>query len=153
VEPADNLLTCELEAMAAIARVVGTLPDDRARQRVLRWACERFHVEGLKAIVSASALLPDGVFADLPAPADDPALRLDSLEDMFQTPTPRSDHHGDHDDLVIADPAPKTVDTAKQPVEAVLRSFVAEFQRFAEEWSGAVQPIQPVMIAECPSEH
>jgi hypothetical protein len=135
VEPADNLLTCELEAMAAIARVIGSLPDDRARQRVLRWACERFQVEALKTIVSASALLPEGVFADMPAPADDPALRLDSLDDMFQTPAPRDEHHGD--DLVVVDTPPKTPDTAKQPVEAVLRSFVADFQRFAEEWSGA----------------
>lgn len=143
MEPADNLLTCELEAMAAIARLIGTLPDDRARQRVLRWACERFQVEPLKAIVSASALLPEGVFADMPAPADDPALRLDSLDDVFQMAAPRnddhSDHsdHGNHDDLVIVDPAATPADTAKQPVEAVLRSFVAEFQRFAEEWRGA----------------
>jgi hypothetical protein len=143
MEPADNLLTSELEAMAAIARVIGTLPDDAARQRVLRWVCERFQVEPLKAIASASVLLPDGVFVDLPAPADDPALRLDSLDDMFPMAAPRNLHprdhrdHGDDDDLVIADPAPKTADAAKQPVETVLRSFVAEFQRFAEEWSGA----------------
>ena len=123
--------------MAAIARLIGTLPDDRARQRVLRWACERFQVEPLKAIVSASALLPDGVFADMPAPADYPALRLDSLDDVFQMAAPRNDDHSDHDDLVIVDPAATPADTAKQPVEAVLRSFVAEFQRFAEEWRGA----------------
>src|SRR5437763_16396301 len=98
MEPADNLLTCELGAMAAIARVIGTLPDDAARQRVLRWACERFQVEALKAIVSASALLPDGAFAEMPAPADDPALRLDSLDDIFQMPAPRVNDHGETGD-------------------------------------------------------
>jgi len=44
----------------------------------------------------------------------------------------------DDEDLVIpAVPPVPAPDAAKPPVEVVLRSFVAEFQRFAEEWSGA----------------
>ncbi len=116
--------------MAAIGRVLGTLPDDAARQRVLRWACERFGLEP----VAAAALLPEGIFESAVADvADDPALKLDSLDDMFEMVSP------DNDDLSLpaAPAAAPAADSSKQPVEAVLKSFVAEFQRFAEEWSGA----------------
>jgi|SRR5436190_4598004 len=129
MEAADNLLSSELEAMAAIGRVLGTLPDAAARQRVLQWACGRFGLEPL----TAAALLPEGIFAEaVNNVADDPALKLDSLDDIFQVAAQ------DDEDLVIpaVQPAPAP-DAAKQPVEAVLRSFVAEFQRFAEEWNGA----------------
>jgi len=115
--------------MAAIGRVLGTLPDDTARHRVLRWACERF---GLEPKAAAAALLPDGVFAETITVADDPMLKLDSLDDMFEVAAP------DNDDLAIPDPTPAPpADGARQPVESVLRSFVEEFQRFAEEWTGA----------------
>jgi len=133
MEPADSLLTSELEAMAAIGRVLGTLPDDAARQRVLRWACERFGLE--KSAVAA--LVPEAVLAKAVSVADDPALKLDSLEDMFQTASP------DQDDLTIPEseltPVARAtpLDQSRQPVETVLRSFVKEFQRFAEEWNGA----------------
>lgn len=130
MEPADNQLSSELEAMAAIGRVLGTLPDEAARQRVLRWACERFGLDP----VAAAGLLPEGIFTEaVNNVADDPALKLDSLDDMFEMASP------DNDDLVVppVQPATPPPDAAKQPVEAVLKSFVAEFQRFAEEWSGA----------------
>ncbi len=127
MEPGDNLMS-ELEAMAVIGRVLGTLPDDTARQRVLRWACERF---GIDSIPEAS-LLADGAAPNAEiAPADDPALKLGSLEDMFEMASP------EHDDLAIVDAPPAPPNDAKQPVEVVLRSFVAEFQRFAKEWNGA----------------
>ena len=84
--------------------------------------------------MAAASLLPDGIFAEAVTKiADDPALKLDSLEDIFQMAAP------DNDDLALPNlqPAAPAADASKQPVEAVLRSFVAEFQRFAEEWSGA----------------
>jgi len=114
--------------MAAIGRVLGTLPDDTARRRVLRWACERF---GLEPAAAAAALLPEGMFAETVNVADDPMLKIDSLDDMFPDAP-------DNDDLAIPDPtlAPSS-DGSRPPVESVLRSFVEEFQRFAEEWSGA----------------
>jgi hypothetical protein len=134
MESADNQLSSELEAMAAIGRVLSSLPDDTARHRVLHWACERFGVE----VDAAAALLPEGVFAEAVNIADDPGLKLDSLDDMFDMAAP------DTDDLTIpvaavavTDPTPAAADPSRQPVEAVLKSFVAEFQRFAEEWSGA----------------
>ena len=118
----------ELEAMAVIARVLGTLPDNAARQRVLRWAAERCGVTvvALSAAVEATASM---------AVADDPTLKVDSLEDMFAIAVAADD------DLVVAvdepRPAPPALDSAKLPVADVLKSFAAEFQRFAEEWSGA----------------
>src|SRR4029078_5589732 len=99
MEPADNQLSSELDAMAAICRVLGTLPDDAARQRVLRWACERFGLEP----VQAAALLPEGLFAEaVGSVADDPALKLDSLDDMFEMASP------DNDDLVLPAAPPAT---------------------------------------------
>jgi len=133
MEPADSLLTCELEAMAALGRVLGTLPDDAARKRVLRWACERFGLEQS----AVAALVPEGVMAKAVSVADDPMLKLDSLDDMFQ----KASSHDD--DLTIPESelahaaAENSTDQSRQPVETVLRSFVKEFQRFAEEWNGA----------------
>ena len=120
-------LTNELEVMAAIGRALGTLPDDDARQRVLRWACERFGIDS----IPESTLFPDGVVSRAVSAANDPALKLDSIDDMFEA-APTAE-----DDLALPPTLPAKDDTSKQPVEAVLRSFVAEFQRFAEEWSGA----------------
>ncbi len=118
-------LSSELDAMAVIGRVLEGIPDEDARQRVLRWACERFAIDSIP-----EALLGEGVMPAIAA-ANDPALQLESLDDMFETGS------RDRDDLVVVDPVSAAAEPAKQPVETVLRSFVAEFQRFAEEWSGA----------------
>jgi hypothetical protein len=121
----DPLMT-ELEAMAVIARVLGTLPDNTARQRVLRWAAERAGVDAAVLSAAITAAVPVAV-------ADDPALKVDSLEDMFVTAA-RPD-----DDLTVPvdEPLPAAPDTSKLPVADILKSFAAEFQRFAEEWNGA----------------
>ena len=133
MEPADSGLTSELEAMAALGRVLGTLPDDVARKRVLRWACERFGLDQS----AVAALVPEGMMAKAVSVADDPTLKLDSLDDMFQM----ASSHDDDLTLPESEPAhgapPGSPDQSRQPVETVLRSFVKEFQRFAEEWSGA----------------
>ena len=125
----DSLMT-ELEAMALIARVLGTLPDDAARQRVLRWAAER---TGVTVVTLSAAVEATASAAPVPV-RDDPTLKVDSLEDMFSMAAPVDD------DLTVAVDEPvasPTADTAKLPVADALRSFAAEFQRFAEEWNGA----------------
>ena len=116
----------ELEAMAVIARVLGTLPDNAARQRVLRWAAERSGVDAMVLSAALTATAPVSV-------ADDPALKVDSLEDMFATAALPDD------DLTVPvdEPPPAAPDTSKLPVADILKSFAAEFQRFAEEWNGA----------------
>src|SRR5215831_8827883 len=128
MERRDPLMT-ELEAMAVISRLLETLPDTAARQRVLRWAAER---AGVDALTFSTAV---GVMATTPAvnPADDPALKIDSLEDMFGKTSPVEDDFA----VVVDEPVAATPDTSKAPVADVLRSFAEEFQRFAEEWNGA----------------
>jgi len=116
----------ELEAMAVISRVLETLPDAAARQRVLRWAAER---AGIDTLACSAAV---GATASVVPPADDPALKIDSLEDMFGKASPVED-----DLAVVVDEPVVVTDTSNAPVAHVLRSFAAEFQRFAEEWNGA----------------
>jgi hypothetical protein len=117
----------ELEAMAVISRVLETLPDAAVRQRVLRWAAERVGGEA-----TAFSALADTTKAPIAA-ADDPALKLDSLEDMFGKPVAvEDDLTVVLDEAIVATPEPST-----RPVADILRSFAAEFQRFAEEWNGA----------------
>jgi hypothetical protein len=128
MERRDPLMT-ELEAMAVVSRVLETLPDSATRQRVLRWAAERAGIEAVALSKALEATTMSPVRA-----ADDPALKLDSLEDMFGTAVPVED------ELTVAvdDPiAAIPPDRSKAPVADVLRSFAAEFQRFAEEWNGA----------------
>ena len=124
----DPLMT-ELEAMALIARVLGTLPDNAARQRVLRWAAERagFDAVALSVAVSATAsAAPVSI-------ADDPSSKVDSLEDMFAVAAFADDDLS----VPVETPPPAGVDSSKVPVADILKSFAAEFQRFAEEWNGA----------------
>lgn len=119
----------ELEAMAVISRVLETLPDSATRERVLRWAAERAGIEA----VAFSKALETTTMSPVRA-ADDPALKLDSLEDMFGAAAPVEDNVT----VAVDDPIAVTPpDTSKAPVAEILRSFAAEFQRFAEEWNGA----------------
>ena len=119
----DNSLSQELDAMAAIGQLLGGLTDLAARQRVLNWATERF------APGSASSPKP---FSEPVSPEPvtaDPALAVDSLHDMFMGEA------GDIDsDFALFEP---DEETSKLPIEVVVRSFAADFQRFAEEWNGA----------------
>ena len=117
----------ELEAMAVISRVLETLPDAAVRQRVLRWAAER---AGADALASSAVV---GTTKSVVSAADDPALKLDSLEDMFGSPKAVDDDLT----VVVDEPIPPAPDASKVPVADILRSFAAEFQRFAEEWNGA----------------
>jgi hypothetical protein len=116
----SDSLDSELEAMAAIGRVLDRL-DIEVRERVLRWAAERFEIPGGREVV-------DGL-PTIKAPArtrtDDPALSVDSLDDMFV----------ERDDRSREPFEPVAVE--RPPLDVMLRSFVADFQRLAEEWNGA----------------
>ena len=125
MEAATNSLSNELEAMAAIGRALGDLTDPAARERVLRWACERFTGE----VVQQAA--PSAAVASV-APRADADLAVDSLRDMFAMKAPESD-----DDSLSLEPPRAAVETEKTSIEATLRTFAAEFQRFADEWNGA----------------
>jgi hypothetical protein len=108
-----DVLSEELEAMATIGRVLDGIDDAVVRQRVLRWANER--CLPIEQPVSASTSIEI---------AADPALAVDSLSDMF--PDDRLDREASRDKLTLV--------AADRPVEATLRSFVADFQRLAKDW-------------------
>ncbi len=133
MEAEPKALTEEIEAMAAIARVLGEMTDPAARQRVLNWACERFAAG--RAVVEQS---------EADSHAVDPDLAVDSLGEMFAS---RTEQAIDDDLSEFAAPdafappessaATPPPDMSKLPIETVLRSFAADFQRFADEWNGA----------------
>lgn len=124
----------ELEAMAVIARVLETLPDD-ARQRVIQWAADRVGVEpyALASAIPQAAAEPIAV-------SDDPALKLGSLDDMFEA-RPSDDDLRIDDPVDPVNPVAAAPDGTKPPVAEILKSFAAEFQRFAEEWNGAAAQV------------
>jgi hypothetical protein len=109
-----DVLSEELEAMAAIGRVLDGFDDPAVRQRVLRWANERF----------LPIEQPSPASASVETAQADPGLAVDSLGDMF--PSTRLDQEESRDKLTLV--------AANRPVEATLRSFVADFQRLAKDW-------------------
>ena len=119
MEYVPDPLTKEVDAMAVIGQVLQKLPDAAARQRVLRWAVERFSSE------AAAAHERGTVRPAVPANSvtGDTALAVDSLDDMFET----SDAVETPDDFV--EPAER--------LETERRSFTAAFRRFTGDWKGA----------------
>jgi hypothetical protein len=133
---AGNSLIQELEAMAALGQVLGDLTDLAARQRVLEWAARRFAVEGVVTPEPSAPQLAS--LEPLVNPlVNDPALAVDSLSDMFVACT-AADPDDDLREFGAPDETPASApDEKKLPLEVVLRSFAADFQRLAEEWNGA----------------
>ena len=61
----QNSLTQELNAMSAIGKVLGELTDPSARERVLRWAAERFQVGApVSSEQTAVTVRPEAVAGD-----------------------------------------------------------------------------------------
>lgn len=108
VHHGTNGLLRELETMTAIARVLGTL-DPAARERVIRWAVEKFQVE-----ISATSAL-----AAIGAPARTHEQTRDELNDLLDTPAAAAEVRG------------------KEPIDALVRELAADFQRLALESNGA----------------
>jgi hypothetical protein len=125
-------LSGEIEAMAAIGRALDHLTDSTARQRVLKWATERFAAD--QPVVPVAADQPAGV-AGAPLVADSD-LAVDSLNDMFAVAAPDVD-----DDLGEFGALPAQAQPAeavqKLPLETLLRSLASDFRAFADEWNGA----------------
>jgi len=67
----------ELEVMTAVARIVGTLDQPAARERVIRWAAERFQIDiaatpplgSVGAPIDPEKSLEESTCADRPAAA------------------------------------------------------------------------------------
>ena len=125
--------------MAAIGRALGDLTDPAARQRVLKWAAERFGGEPLVVPARAvPAVAIQAVAVADPQLTVDADLSVDSLNDMFATATQDVD-----DDLgEFAAPAAQVQaqpveEMQKLPLETLLRSRASDFRAFADEWNGA----------------
>lgn len=115
----DTIAT-ELEAMRHIARALDMLPDADARNRVMRWAADRY------ATSPAAAPTP----LEPVRPAADPSLAVDGLADLFphaETPSPDA----------LAPIGAAALDPPRAGMESLLRDFVADFRQFAVEWQGA----------------
>jgi hypothetical protein len=128
MEPSTDSLTQELEAMAAIGDALASLSDPAMRQRVLRWAAERFGTGTLPQTLSRAAEEP--VVAAVASA--DPCLAIDSLSDMFGATVVVEEI----DDYVAEAPVAAVSETT-QPLDVMLRSFAADFLRLTEEWKGA----------------
>jgi hypothetical protein len=118
-------LGLELEAMSTIGRALDAIEDPALRQRILNWALERWGGD--------RSLLPQ---AEAPGqvstrhPASDPALSVDSIDELFGE-GPVEARPGTAPEILVTEPA------AKAPVESMLQSLAADFQRLADEWNGA----------------
>jgi len=137
MEQAPNALKTELEAMAAVGQVLGELSDPAARQRVLKWASERYALQSVTAPKPAVAAL-----ASFAPATNDPGLTIDSLDDMFVGAVGEVAAMSAVDDDLreFAGPEPVSVhvqETPRQPLDVMIRSFAQDFQRFVEEWNGA----------------
>ena len=97
----------ELEAMTAIARIVETLDQAAARERVVRWAAEKFQVDvaATPALGSVGAPLEQNV-------------RLDDVSDMCDNPAAAEQPRG------------------KEPLDVLFRELAADLQRVALESPG-----------------
>jgi hypothetical protein len=130
---ADDL-GVELEAMSTIGRALEAIDDVALRQRILQWAVERWGVDRSRSDATTSVTVEAQPRQATGSHANDPALSVDSIDDLFgdgpiearpvvapkaQTQTPA--------------PAP----SGKAPVESMLQSLAADFQRLADEWNGA----------------
>lgn len=104
---ASDQVRVELMAMQKVGDALARLPDDTARQRVLKWAREVFQAEEEKPPVPAD-------------PYED--LALGNAEEWFQPALPEGTG------------ASQDAADASQPVVSMIHGFVADFQKLARDW-------------------
>jgi len=116
-----NDVADELDALAVVGRaLVGLEP--ASRERVLRWALERFNV----ASPPHQALASSAIAAPIASATDDPALSVEGVELFAGRST------DDDESLTLA-----TASANPGNVESAVRGFVTDFQRLVVEWQGA----------------
>jgi len=118
-------LGIELEAMSTIGRALDSIDDPALRQRILNWALERW---GGDRALAVAAEAPARIASR--HPASDPTLSVDSIADLFSEGAVEA-RPGAAPEIHMTEP------TAKAPVESMLQSLAADFQRLADEWNGA----------------
>jgi D-alanine-D-alanine ligase-like ATP-grasp enzyme len=92
----------ELEVMTAVVRIVGTLEQPAARERVIRWAAEKFQID-------IAATPPLG---SVGAPIDHENSREEAIYDR-ETPAAAEQVRG------------------KEPLDAIVQEIAADLQRLA----------------------
>jgi hypothetical protein len=157
--------------MQDIANVLGTLPDQATRGRVIQWMAERFGVDvagadapstGAATADHESAVTPPATNTPAPAittvftaarGAKDVDVGGDDLDDLFEPSatnqwansadywrvdeqSERPNEARDAEPTASAPPADKTTEHA-EPVESMIHSFVLEFRKLADDWSGS----------------
>jgi hypothetical protein len=124
----DELGT-ELEAMATIGRALDSIKDRALQLRILNWAVERWGEQGSPVVTGNAA--PPTTSAVKPSLANDPGLSVDAIDDLFGDgpPEPRPGKAP----AILEPEQPQ----GKAPVETMLQSLAADFQRLADEWNGA----------------
>ena len=100
----------EIAAMTAIARVLGTLDQTATRERVMRWAADKFHLE-----IASAAPAPEAIGA----------------------PRVEQDHYADEPNDLFEPGAAAELVRGKEPLDVLVRELAANFQRLAIEEHGA----------------
>jgi hypothetical protein len=132
MEQPTSSFTAELEAMAVIGQALCGLSDPASRQRVLKWAAERFAAEAAAAPVRGSLPVATAPAEDV---SSDPALTIESFDDMFITSkaVEMDDDLGEFAGRApVAEP-----EVQRQPLDVMIHSFAQDFKRFVDEWNGA----------------
>src|SRR5947207_7327723 len=138
MDAGPDSLSKEIEAMAAIGRALGDLTDPGARQRVLKWATQRFSVELPVVAAPAVAGQPAVMAGTALAAATDADLAVDSLNELFAVAAQNVDDDlGEFAALPAQAQAPPVEEMRKLPLETLLRSLASDFRAFADEWNGA----------------
>src|SRR4051812_1863151 len=144
----------ELSAIQEIAQVLGSLPDHQTRVRVIAWISERFSsgFEGAPA-PNLRPAAPDGRQQTFELLAPTAALRPSELTGTASADAAAAAHERQLDLIPPTNPAPNVAparvlppasvsvaaadtraELSREPMEALLRSLVADFQQLADEW-------------------
>jgi hypothetical protein len=127
--PNADDLGVELEAMSTIGRTLEAIDDVVLRQRILQWAVERWGVDRSRSDATSAAVEAQPRQA-VGSHASDPALSVDSIDDLFGDSPVQAQP-------AVAAKAQTPAPAGKAPVETMLQSLAADFQRLADEWNGA----------------
>jgi hypothetical protein len=130
-QSADDL-GVELEAMSTIGRTLEAIDDVALRQRILQWAVERWGVDRSRSDAASLTVEPQPRQA-AGSHANDPDLSVDSIDDLFGDSPIEARPVAVAPKAQTQTPAP----AGKTPVESMLQSLAADFQRLADEWNGA----------------
>src|SRR3954469_7965693 len=144
----------ELSAIQEIAQVLGSLPDHETRVRVIAWISERFS-SGFESAPAPDLrpAAPDGRQRTFELLAPTAALRPSELAGAASADAAAAEHERQLDLVPPTNPAPTVAparlappasvslaaadagaELSREPMEALLRSLVADFQQLADKW-------------------